>query len=147
MYFPFFVETVKPFWLRLPRKCLPWQRFHVIALAKLQGTENGFTGSVGADCVQPVLHLHDLQTLSSEWKPLLASSYPWEILGQGGVLLYLNDIAASGHAYVLVSDGQVLIYSHLYQALLLVLPLLCAPDEGQHQLCKELPWSRSCLVW
>lgn len=80
------METGEAFWLRLPRKCLPWQGFHVVALAKLQGAENSFAGSVEADCVQPVLHLHDLQTLSSRWKPLLASTYPWEILRQWGAL-------------------------------------------------------------
>lgn len=49
-------------WLGLPRKSLPWQQFHVIALAKLQGTENSFTGMLGPIVSCPAVHLHGLQT-------------------------------------------------------------------------------------
>jgi len=60
-------------------------------------TENSnFTGSVGADCVQVVLHLRDLQTLFSTWKPLLASTYPWGMLRQPDTVLHLKDTSASG---------------------------------------------------
>lgn len=58
-------------------------------------------------------------------------------------------------ARVLVSNGQGLIYCHLYHPLLLLLPLLWAPDEGQHQLwraslqnfpCPEVAWFNSRAV-
>lgn len=77
-------------------ECLPWQCVCVIALAKLHATDDSFMGSVGADCVHVVLHLHDLQTLSSTRKPLLAVTYLWGILRQPRILLHSKGIIASG---------------------------------------------------
>lgn len=79
MYFPWLVYRNK--WLRLPRKCLPWQQFHVIALAKLQGAKNSFTGSVGAHCILPRVAPAWFADIIFQVKAILGQQLPLRNIG------------------------------------------------------------------